>query len=328
MKRQLLPILALSGAAIAFAQGGASLLASFQTSLSGAKTLHADYTYQKVGGLGESYSINLKKPDQARIDAPTALYVADGKTITTYNKAEKTYYKKPQTGDDLVGLFDTEGLKLWKGFFSSVPAPSRTRDLGSVDRGGNSLKGVEAVYSASATSRYYLASDNLPRQAEFEMNSQAGRDLNIVNASSVTAGGEIPSSTFNFNPPAGSKEISADEANAATWLTSLEEAKKVANATHRQIFVDFMATWCGPCKMLDKDVFTTPEFKATSKKLVFLRIDVDAQKNIGAAYKIEAMPTQMVLSKDGAIVGTTVGYGGKKVFFDWLNPLIAAPKKP
>lgn len=322
MKRQILPLLAVAGAAVAFAQGGSGLVGAFQTALNGAKTLHADYTYQKVGGVGEAYSVDLKKPDQARVDTPTMMVVADGKTLTTYNKTDKTYYKKPQTGDDLIGLFNPDGLKLWKGFFANVPMPTRTRDLGSVERGGNALKGVEAIYSASTTSRFYLASDNLPRQAEFEVNSQAGRDINIVNASVVAAGGEIPASTFAFNPPAGAKEITAEEANSEKWYTDLETAKKVAKASGKQIFVDFMATWCGPCKMLDKEVFTTPEFKATGKKLVFLRIDVDRQENVASAYKIEAMPTQMVLDKEGAIVGTTVGYGGKKVFFDWLNPLI------
>ncbi|RYG38608.1 DUF255 domain-containing protein [bacterium] len=321
MKRHTLPLLALAGAAVAFAQGGSGLLASFQTSLNSAKTLHADYTYQKVGGVGEAYSVDLKKPDQARVDTPQFTYVADGKTLTTFVKSDKTFYKKPQTKEELVGLFDTDALKTWKGFFAGVPMPTKTRDLGSVERAGTSLKGVEATNSAQSTSRYYLAADNLPRQAEFELTTQAGRDLNILNATSVTSNGEIPGSTFNFTAPAGSKEISADEANADKWLTNLEEAKKIAKSTNRQIFVDFMAEWCGPCKLLAKEVFPTKEFKALGKKLVFLQIDVDKQPAVSKAYKIEAMPTQMVLNKDGGIVGSTVGYGGKQPFFDWLKPL-------
>ncbi|RYG45047.1 DUF255 domain-containing protein [bacterium] len=321
MKRHTLPLLALAGAAVAFAQGGSSLLASFQTSLNSAKTLHVDYTYQKVGGIGEAYSVDLKKPDLARVDTPQFTYVADGKTLTTYTKADKTFFKKPQTKEELVGLFDTDALKTWKGFFAGVPMPARSRDLGSVERSGGTLKGVEANYSAQNTSRFYLAGDNLPRQAEFESNTQAGRDINVLNAQSVVSNGEIPGNTFNFVAPAGSKEISAEEANSGKWYTNLEEAKKAAKAGNKQIFVDFMAEWCGPCKLLAKEVFPTQEFKALGKKLVFLQIDVDRQPAVSKAYKIEAMPTQMVLNKDGGIVGSTVGYGGKQPFFDWLKPL-------
>ena len=124
---------------------------------------------------------------------------------------------------------------------------------------------------------------------------------------------------FSFDAPAEAKELSLAEANAGKWFTDLNEAKKAARASGRKIFVDFMATWCGPCKLLDKNVFTTQKFKNLGGKMVFLRIDVDAQENIASAYKIEAMPTQMLLNQDGEVLSSTVGYGGLEAFFAWIN---------
>ncbi len=38
-----------------------------------------------------------------------------------------------------------------------------------------------------------------------------------------------------------------------SWQQLLDKAK----VTNKYIFVDCYATWCGPCKMMDKDVYTS-----------------------------------------------------------------------
>ncbi len=40
-----------------------------------------------------------------------------------------------------------------------------------------------------------------------------------------------------------------------TWQEALAKAKK----TNKLLFVDAFATWCGPCKMMDKKVFVKKE---------------------------------------------------------------------
>ena len=48
---------------------------------------------------------------------------------------------------------------------------------------------------------------------------------------------------FAFQPPAGSKEVDEAMLYSDRWYTDLEEAKKVAAATKRVLFVDFYADW-------------------------------------------------------------------------------------
>lgn len=312
-------------AAVIFAQGqGSQLLANFGKALSDAKTLSTSYKVQPLGGSPSEVNVDLAKPNMARIDTPTELIVADGTTITTYNKAEKAYYKKPQTSDDLKTLFRSDDLALWAGFFNpkAIAGSNTAKSLGSKNRKGMTLNVVET--SADAKGRkmvtYYLnKEDGVVRQAEIVINDQGVKDTTVIDTKTLVLGAEAKKDLFAFNAPSGAKEVSWEELNSAKWVYNIEEAKSLAAKTGKKIFVDFMATWCGPCKMLDRDVFQKEDWKKMAKYVVFCKIDVDEQPSVSQAYNVTAMPTQMVLNADGSILAQTVGYGGADAFYKFLN---------
>jgi len=146
----------------------------------------------------------------------------------------------------------------------------------------------------------------------------------VVDTKSLTLNGDVPKSAFVFDPPADSRELTLAEINSAKWYYDLDEAKQAAQASNKMIFIDFYATWCGPCKMLERECFNTEQFKAYGKKLVFCRIDVDEQKSVAEAYGIEAMPTQDITDKNGTVVKQMVGYGGTEMFFNFLSSAVGA----
>jgi thioredoxin len=141
----------------------------------------------------------------------------------------------------------------------------------------------------------------------------------LLDTKQMAVAASADAALFAFKAPEGSRELSLEEMMSDKWYHDLDEAKEVASKTGRKIFVDFYATWCGPCKMLAAEVFPLPEFKKLSKSLVFCKIDVDAQKSVAQQYKITAMPTQMVLNADGSVVETKIGYGGVQDFFNFIN---------
>ncbi len=312
-------------AAVIFAQGqGSQLLANFQKALTDAKSLSTSYKVMPVGGAPSEITVELAKPNLAKIDTPTELIVADGETITTYNKAEKAYYKKPQTADDLKGLFRTDDLALWSGFFTEkqLVGASTAKSLGAKNRKGMTLNTVEVAGDAKGRKMltlYLSNQDNVVRQAEIVINDQGVKDTTIIDTKSLVLGGDAKKELFAFKAPEGSKEVSWEEINSAKWVYDLEEAKQLAAKTGKKIFVDFMATWCGPCKMLDRDVFQKEDWKKMAKYVVFCKIDVDEQPGVSKAYNVTAMPTQMVLNADGSILSSTVGYGGPDAFYKFLN---------
>ena len=92
----------------------------------------------------------------------------------------------------------------------------------------------------------------------------------------------------------------------ASWKDILKKAK----AEKKVIFLDAYASWCGPCKMLQKNVFT--------KKAVgdfynskFINVKMDMEKGEGPAlaqvYPLEAYPTLLYIDGNGKILRKVLG---------------------
>lgn len=86
-------------------------------------------------------------------------------------------------------------------------------------------------------------------------------------------------------------------------ISSVAEFDAVLSA-NKSVFVDFFATWCGPCKMVGPVVEKISGEEADVK---FVKVDVDEVGELAQRYGIMSIPALMAF-KDGEKVGEIVGF--------------------
>jgi len=94
-------------------------------------------------------------------------------------------------------------------------------------------------------------------------------------------------------------------------LEQMKAAQKKASDGMLMLFVDVYATWCGPCKMMDSEVYTDPAV-ADYLNTHFLSVKLDGESDFGRIYVseqgLEGYPSMFIFSDDGERVSMIVGF--------------------
>jgi thiol:disulfide interchange protein len=107
--------------------------------------------------------------------------------------------------------------------------------------------------------------------------------------------------------PAMAQEGKGIQFFKGTFAQALAKAK----AEGKPLFVDFYAVWCGPCKKMEKQIFTQPEVgEYFNKHFIALQLDAEKPENVDVAktYKVEAFPTLGIFDGEGKALSINVGY--------------------
>ena len=92
----------------------------------------------------------------------------------------------------------------------------------------------------------------------------------------------------------------------AAWTAVLSKAK----AENKLVFIDVYTSWCGPCKIMVRDVF--PQKVVGDKfNANFINFKIDAEKgegiDVAKKYAVKAYPTYLFVNGDGTLVYRSVG---------------------
>ncbi len=94
-------------------------------------------------------------------------------------------------------------------------------------------------------------------------------------------------------------------------LEQMKAAQKKASDQMLMLFVDVYATWCGPCKMMDREVYADP-IVADYMNNNYVSVRMDGETDFGRIYasenELEGYPSMFIFSDDGEPVSKIVGY--------------------
>lgn len=71
--------------------------------------------------------------------------------------------------------------------------------------------------------------------------------------------------------------------------------QELINENEVPVLVDFHATWCGPCKVMNPVVKNTAQ--EFGEKLKVVKIDVDKNQVVSQQYQVRGVPTFMLFHK-------------------------------
>ena len=92
------------------------------------------------------------------------------------------------------------------------------------------------------------------------------------------------------------------------------------NLSGKPIFIDFYASWWGPCKMFEQVLRTiTPEY---SDKINFYEVDIEEEPEIASLFRVMCVPQVSMIRKDGSREQAVGGMGTDQLKY-WLDGLIS-----
>ena len=93
------------------------------------------------------------------------------------------------------------------------------------------------------------------------------------------------------------------------------EFDEVVIKSDKPVFVDFFATWCGPCKMMEPIIQKVSD---ENEGVKFVAVDVDDAERLAIEYGISNIPC-MIFFKNGKEADRIVGRVSKQNIVDVIS---------
>lgn len=121
-----------------------------------------------------------------------------------------------------------------------------------------------------------------------------------------------------------------------------DQILKMAQDENKMIFVECNASWCSPCKQMEKDVFATGDVgEFINDKFISLKLQLDSTvtdpveikylyglaSNIKSEFGVNAFPTFLFFSSTGLPMHRGVGYKAPKEFINLASDALVPSKQ-
>ncbi|MBI3865776.1 MAG: thioredoxin family protein [Planctomycetia bacterium] len=98
---------------------------------------------------------------------------------------------------------------------------------------------------------------------------------------------------------------------ASVWGHDFAAAEAEATRLKRPLVIHFGATYCPPCRRMEKEVLHTPQvLKTLDAGFVAVKVDLPSNPALQKRFNVQSMPTDVILSPDGRVLARAEGYDG------------------
>jgi thiol:disulfide interchange protein len=111
---------------------------------------------------------------------------------------------------------------------------------------------------------------------------------------------------------------------SSTWYlgaSGYDRALEEQKTTSKPVLVYFHTEWCGYCKLLEQDVFSTGSFQSRYSSILKVKLNPEhsrGERELGERYSVRAFPTVLVIA-NGAAREPIVGYAPPDQYLEALR---------
>ena len=104
--------------------------------------------------------------------------------------------------------------------------------------------------------------------------------------------------------------VQAADTPVINWL-SYDKGMALGKSQQKKVFINFFATWCSFCRMMDTKTFTDAAVvNYLNDNFVPVKVDVDQEQEVAAQYNIRPLPDMWFVSEKGEAIGNKPGFTG------------------
>jgi len=165
----------------------------------------------------------------------------------------------------------------------------------------------------------------VPTNLTFDRTKQRALPIWLVILTALLIIARVVSTKY---PVTSEADVVQKSGSLVRW-TPISQAAAAAQRSHRPILYEFSAEWCGPCHLLEREVFMDAALAAKINERYIAVQVVDRQREDGHnepavqelmdRYNVNAFPTVVIAAADGKPRDKGVGYEGRDQFAAFID---------
>jgi len=124
--------------------------------------------------------------------------------------------------------------------------------------------------------------------------------------------------------------LSAQDAGIKFHTGSFDDALGKAKSESKYLFIDCFTSWCGPCKELEKEVFTDKSVADYfNEEFINFRLDVEKGEGIELRkrFGVQPVPTLLFINSDGMVEHKFIGSSSPEEFLSKAKEVFTNEKR-